>query len=129
MFITPAWAQDAASSASDAASQGGSLMSFLGPIAPIVLVFFIFYIIVIRPQNKRMMEHRKSMDMLTKGDKVVTGGGIVATVKRLVGDEEIELEIAQGVVVTALRGTLMSIRDSKAIANAAADAAMAKAKK
>lgn len=116
MFITPAWAQEAAntvSGATDAAAPGG-IMGFLGPIAPILLVFFIFYIVVIRPQNKRMQEHRKSLDLLQRGDKVVTGGGLVATVKKMLSDDEVELEIAPGVIVTALRSTLLSIRDSKA---------------
>jgi preprotein translocase subunit YajC len=121
MFITPAWAQDAANAVSDTGAAGpAGLMGFLGPIAPILLVFFIFYIVVIRPQNKRMVDHRKSLDMLQKGDKVVTGGGVVATVRKLSGDDEIELEIAPGIIVTALRSTLLSIRESKATpANAA----------
>ena len=125
MFITPAWAQEAANTvgnATDATGSASGIMGFLGPIAPILLVFFVFYIIVIRPQNKRMMDHRKSMDALQRGDKVVTGGGLVATVKKLIGDEEIELEIAPGIIVTAMRGTLMSIRDSKAANTAAQDA-------
>ncbi|MEZ0226086.1 MAG: preprotein translocase subunit YajC [Alphaproteobacteria bacterium] len=112
MFITPAWAQEASDAVSNGTGEGG-LMGFLGPIAPIILVFFIFYIVVIRPQNKRMVDHRKSLDNLQKGDKVVTGGGVLATVRKLHGDEEIELEIAPGVIVTALRSTLMSIRDTK----------------
>lgn len=117
MFITPAWAQQASDAVSNTTGSGagdGGLMGFIGPIAPIMLVFFIFYIVVIRPQNRRMVEHRKSLDNLQKGDKVVTGGGVVATVRKLHGEEEIELEIAPGVIVTALRGTLMSIRDTKA---------------
>src|SRR4029079_7819543 len=78
MFITPAWAQDAANAVSDTGAAGpAGLMGLLGPIAPILLVFFIFYIVVIRPQNKRMVDHRKSLDILQKGDKVVTGGGVV----------------------------------------------------
>lgn len=117
MFISTAWAQDAADAVSSATGTGtgsGGFMDFIGPIAPILLVFFIFYIVVIRPQNRRMVEHRRSLDNLQKGDKVVTGGGVLATVRKLHGDEEIELEIAPGVIVTALRGTLMSIRDTKA---------------
>jgi preprotein translocase subunit YajC len=113
MFITPAWAQEASDAVSNTTGEGG-IMGFLGPIAPILIVFFIFYIVVIRPQNRRMVEHRKSLDNLQKGDKVVTGGGVLATVRKLHGDEEIELEIAPGVIVTALRGTLMSIRETKA---------------
>jgi preprotein translocase subunit YajC len=112
MFITPAWAQEASDAVGSTTGEGG-LMGFLGPIAPILIVFFIFYIVVIRPQNRRMVEHRKSLDNLQKGDKVVTGGGVVATVRKLHGDDEIELEIAPGVIVTAVRGTLMSIRETK----------------
>lgn len=129
MFITPAWAQSAANTASDAAgaaSEPAGIMGILGPIAPILLVFFIFYIVVIRPQNKRMQEHRKSLDNLERGDKVVTGGGVVAVVRKLQADDEIELEIAPGVIVTALRSTLLSIRESKTMKAAAQDAANAK---
>lgn len=108
MFISTAWAQEA----SDAAAGAGGVGGFIGPLAPLILIFFLFYVMVIRPQNKRMIEHRRAIDSLQKGDKVITGGGVVATVRKLHGDEEIELEIAPGVIVTALRSTIMSIRES-----------------
>jgi preprotein translocase subunit YajC len=108
MFVSPAWAQEA----SEAAATTGGGLDFVGPLAPLILIFFVFYVMVLRPQNKRMVEHRRAIDSLQKGDKVVTGGGVVATVRKLHGDEEIELEIAPGIIVTALRSTLMSIRES-----------------
>ncbi len=110
MFISPAFAQEAASDAAATAATGdgaGFLMSML----PLLLIFFVFYVMVIRPQNKRIIEHRQMINNLQKGDKVVTGGGIVATVKKLVGDDEVVLEIADGVEVTAMRHTLMMKKD------------------
>ena len=108
MLISDAWAQ-AADSATDAAGDPGILVT----LAPLVFVFFIFYLMVIRPQNKRLIEHRKMINELNKGDKVVTGGGLVGTVKKLQGDDEVVLELGHGVEVTALRHTIISIRGEK----------------
>jgi preprotein translocase subunit YajC len=108
MFITPAFAADAATDATAAAGAAGP--GFLVSIAPLILVFFIFYVLVIRPQNKRIMDHRKMLSELKKGDKVVTGGGVIATVVKLEGDDEVVLKIANDVEITALRHTLMSVR-------------------
>jgi len=116
MFISPAYAADTA-----AAGEPGLFMSFL----PLLLVFAIFYFLIIRPQNKRMQEHRRMIDNLKRGDKVVTAGGIVATVKKLLNDDEVQLELAEGVTVTAVRSTLMANR-SNVPANGAAPAAKGK---
>ena len=102
MFISPAYAADTAA----AAGEPGLFMSFL----PLLLVFAIFYFPIIRPQNKRMQEHRRMIDNLKRGDKVVTAGGIVATVKKLINDDEVQLDLADGVTVTAVRSTLMANR-------------------
>ncbi len=102
MFISPAFAADTAA----AAGEPGLLSSFL----PLLLVFAIFYFLIIRPQNKRMAEHRRMIDNLKRGDKVVTAGGIIATVKKLINDDEVQLELADGVTVTAVRSTLMANR-------------------
>ena len=122
MFISSAWAQGA----STASGAPATFSDFTGPIIPLILIFFVFYVMVIRPQNKRMQEHRVAIDNLQRGDKVVTGGGVLATVKKLHGDEEIELEIAPGVIVTALRSTIMSIRDSAAQKKSAQEPKQAK---
>lgn len=113
MFISPAFAQ----TAPDAATlQDPSLFTTM---LPLVLVFIVFYVMVIRPQNKRMAEHRAMIGALQKGDKVVTGGGFVATVKKVSNDNEVVLEIADGVEVTALRHTITMTRTPHT-ANAAA---------
>lgn len=106
MFISPAFADEAAG----AAAQGGTggIMSLL----PILLVVIVFYFMVIRPQGQRIREHRAFIDGLKKGDKVVTGGGLVATIVRVpeTGDE-IVLKLADGVEVTAVRSTIISVRN------------------
>lgn len=109
MFISPAFAQTAADTAEAA---GGP--SLLVSMAPLVLIFVVFYFIVIRPQNRRIIEHRKMVNNLAKGDKVVTGGGLHATVKKLVGEEDVLLDLGGGVEVTALRHSLMLVRESAA---------------
>jgi len=70
---------------------------------------------VIRPQNRRIVEHRQMINKLQKGDKVVTGGGLLATVKKLINDDEILLELNAGIEVVALRTTLMTVRESQAL--------------
>ncbi len=104
MFISPAFAQEAAdATATAAAGSPGLFMSML----PLLLILFIFYIMVIRPQNKRMTEHRAMLQALTKGDKVVTAGGIVGTVSKMINDDEVLVEIANGVQVSVVRHTIM----------------------
>lgn len=117
MFISPAFAQTAAETA-EVAAEGPSL---LVSMAPLVLIFIVFYFIVIRPQNRRIIEHRQMVNNLSKGDKVVTGGGLHATVKKLVGDEDVLLDLGNGVEVTALRHSLMMVRDSAAMKNSKND--------
>lgn len=105
-FVSPAFAADTVVVAADVAEKPG----LLSIMAPLILVFFVFYVLVIRPQNKRIQEHRKTVNELAKGTKVVTGGGVIATVKKLEGDDEIILEIAPGVEVRALRHSIMMVR-------------------
>ncbi len=109
MFVTSAWAQEAADTATDTASGGPGM---LVTVLPLVLIFCVFYIMVIRPQNKRIVEHRQMINNLQKGDKVVTGGGLLATVKKLLNDDEVLLELNAGVEVVAVRTTIMTVRDS-----------------
>jgi preprotein translocase subunit YajC len=101
VFISPAFAQEAAS------ATAASAPSALGTVLPLLLVLVVFYFLVIRPQSARIQEHRKLIDSLQKGDKVVTGGGLIATVVRIIPEsDEIVLKIADGVEVTALRSTI-----------------------
>ena len=109
MFITPAFAQTATTTATDAAMGGGGV-SMLTSMLPVFLILAVFYLFVLRPQNKRLQDHRTMVNNLEKGDKVVTGGGLIATVKKTVGDDEVVLEIAEGVQVHAVRSTIMAKR-------------------
>jgi preprotein translocase subunit YajC len=111
MFISSAYA--AAGDAAAAVEPVGA-GSLLGPLLPLLLIFVVFYFMVLRPQNKRIVDHRKMIDNLQKGDKVVTGGGLNATVKRLAGNEEVILDLGNGVEVTAQRYSIMMVRDSQA---------------
>jgi preprotein translocase subunit YajC len=106
MFTIPAFAETA-TTAADAATGTGSMITSL---LPIFLILAVFFFLVIRPQNKRLQEHRNIISNLQKGDKVVTGGGLIATVKKTVGDDEVLLELATGVEVLAVRSTIMAVR-------------------
>jgi len=99
MLISPAYAQDAAGG-------GGLLIQLL----PLILIFAIFYFLLIRPQQKKMKEHREMLAGLKRGDRIITGGGIVGTITRVRDDsDEIEVEIAPGMKVTVVRGTIASL--------------------
>ncbi len=113
MFITPAWAQEAVDAAADTATAASSgSPGILVTMMPLVLIFFVFYLMVIRPQNKRIIDHRKMMQNLQKGDKIVTGGGLVATVKKVINDEEVLIDLGHGVEAVAVRQTIMTVRES-----------------
>ena len=98
---------------STAHAQGvGSLLDNQGALlqfAPLVLIFVVFYFLLIRPQQKKQREHRQMLDALRRGDRVVTGGGIIGTVTQVVGPDEVQLEIAQGVRVRVRRSTLSEV--------------------
>jgi preprotein translocase subunit YajC len=98
-LIAPAYAQDIGSSLS-------SVMQF----APLILIFVVFYFILIRPQQQRQKELKRALSGLRRGDRVVTAGGILATVQRVrENSNEVELEIAPNVRVTVLRDTISSV--------------------
>ena len=77
-------------------------------IAPWLLIFVIFYVLMIRPQQKRAKEHQASIAAIKKGDEVITGGGIRGKVTK-VTDDEAEVEIAQGIRVRVVKGTLSQV--------------------
>ena len=89
-----------------AAPSGGS--SFFIQTIPLVLVFVIFWFLMIRPQQKRMREHQAAIMAVKKGDRVVTGGGLIGKVIK-VGDTEVEVELAQGIRVQAVKSTLSQV--------------------
>ena len=84
-----------------------SLVILIG-IAPWLLIFVIFYMLMIRPQQQRVKQHQAAIAAIKKGDEVVTGGGIRGRVTK-VTDDEAEVEIAQGIRVRVVKGTLSQV--------------------
>ena len=75
----------------------------IGQFIPLILIFVIFYFFLIRPQQKKAKEHKIMVEGLKRGDKVVTTGGIIGTVDRIIDNEKIEVEIAENIKVEILR--------------------------
>jgi preprotein translocase subunit YajC len=98
MFISPAYAQDLS-------GMLGSATQFL----PLLLIFGVFYFLLIRPQQQRQKEMRAMLAAIKRGDRVVTGGGIIGTVQRVKENNEVEVEIAPTIKVTVLRDTISSV--------------------
>ena len=91
-----------------AAAQPSAGAAFFMNIMPLLLIFVIFWFLLIRPQQKRMKEHQAELGAIQKGDKVVTGGGLIGKVTK-VSDDELEVELAQGVRVTAVRHMISTV--------------------
>lgn len=93
-----------------AQSAGGGAQGpgFLATIVPLLLIFAIFYFLIIRPQTKRMKEHRQMVQNLEKGDRVVTGGGLHGQIVR-VADDTVTVELTEGVRVKAQRDSIQSV--------------------
>ncbi len=87
--------------------------SFFVQMAPLLLIFVVFYFLLIRPQNRKMKEHRAQIDAIKKGDKVVTGGGLIGKVTK-VDEHEVEIELAPSVKVKAVKSTLTTVLDPTA---------------
>jgi preprotein translocase subunit YajC len=102
MFETPAYA---ASGASAAGGAGG----FFVTIFPLLLIFVIFYFLLIRPQQKRMKQHQDMIGAVKPRDTAITSGGLIGKVTK-VDENEIELEVAQGVKVRVVKSMLSDIR-------------------
>ena len=83
---------------------GDALTSFL----PLIFIFIVFYFLLIRPQSKKAKEHKQMVEALAKGDEVVTNGGLLGRVAK-VGDNFVELELAEGVTVKLQRGAVGSL--------------------
>ena len=79
--------------------------SGIGQFIPLILIFVIFYFFLIRPQQKKVKEHKAMVESLKKGDKIVTSGGITGTISRVIDNEKVEVEIAENVTVEVVRGT------------------------
>ena len=79
--------------------------SGIGQFIPLILIFVIFYFFLIRPQQKKVKEHKAMVEGLKRGDKVVTSGGITGTITRVVDNDKVEVEIADNVTVEVVRTT------------------------
>ena len=76
---------------------------------PLILIFVIFYFFLIRPQQKKVKEHKSMVAALKRGDEVITSGGIVGKVERIIGDDKVDLVIADGVTVQVVQSTIASL--------------------
>lgn len=99
MLATPAYAQ-----AAGGAGAAGGLISFV----PILLIFLIMYLLMIRPQQKKVKEHRAMVEALRRGDQVVTAGGVIGKVTKVM-DSEVEVELAKDVRVRVIKHTISQV--------------------
>ena len=81
---------------------------------PLILIFVIFYFFLIRPQQKKVKEHKQMVTALKRGDEVVTSGGIVGRVERILGDDKVDLLIAENVTVQVVQSTIQSLLNKPA---------------
>ena len=79
--------------------------SGIGQFIPLILIFVIFYFFLIRPQQKKVKEHKAMVESLKRGDKVITSGGITGTVERLIDNDKVEVGIADNVKVEIVKAT------------------------
>lgn len=98
MFVTPAYAQTSAASP-----------DMLISILPFVLIFVIMYLLIIRPQRAQLKKRTEMLAAIRRGDTVVTGGGLVGKVTKVINDQELEVDLG-GMKVTALRATISDVR-------------------
>jgi preprotein translocase subunit YajC len=102
MLITPAFAQ-AAGSAGDANSM---MMSLL----PFALIFVIMYFLILRPQQKKVKEHAEMVKNVRRGDTIITSGGLVGKVTKVVDDDVVEFEVADGIRARQMRQMITGVR-------------------
>jgi preprotein translocase subunit YajC len=99
MLISEAYAQAA-----------GGTTDMLTSLLPLVLIFVVFYFLLIRPQQKKMKEHKAMIEAVRRGDIVTTAGGIIGKVLKVQEDGIVQVEIAEGVKVKVLKGTIGEVR-------------------
>ena len=84
-------------------------MEGIAQLIPLILIFVIFYFFLIRPQQKKIKEHKIMVSALKRGDEVVTSGGIVGKVERILGDDKIDLIISENVTVQVIQSTIQGL--------------------
>ena len=101
MLISPAYAQS---------PFGGGSTDMITSLLPFVLIFVIMYFLILRPQQKRVKQHAEMVKNVRKGDTVITSGGLVGRVTKVVDDDHIEVEVAEGVRVRQMRSMVSDVR-------------------
>lgn len=100
MFITPAYAQGAPAGGSD------MLVSLL----PFIAIFVIMYFLILRPQQKRVKTHAEMVKNLRRGDTVITNGGVIGKISKVIDEHEVEIEVADGVKIRQVRQMVTEVR-------------------
>src|SRR6187399_637923 len=103
MFISPAFAQGGS-------MFGGGSDNMLVSLLPFILIFVIMYFLILRPQQKRQKQHADMVKNVRRGDTVVTSGGLVGKVTKVIDDEQIEVEIADNIRVRQVRSMVSDVR-------------------
>ena len=81
---------------------------------PLILIFVIFYFFLLRPQQKKVKEHKVMVSSLKRGDEVITSGGIVGKIERVLGDDKIDITIADNVTVQVVQSTIQNLSNKPA---------------
>lgn len=107
MFIEQAFAAAESSGAAiDLAGAPSPMEAFLYNMGLVVVLVFLFYVLLIMPQQRRFKAHSEMLSGLKKGDRVVTGGGLVGKIEKVLDDQEVLVDLGNNVKVTALRSTI-----------------------
>ncbi|MEW5423887.1 preprotein translocase subunit YajC [Amorphus sp. 3PC139-8] len=101
MWVTPAYAQGFG---------GGGGSEMIVSILPFILIFAIMYFLVLRPQRQRMKAHQEMVSALRRGDTVVTAGGLIGKITKVVDENEVQVELSEGVRVRLVRSTITEVR-------------------
>jgi len=80
---------------------------------PLILIFVIFYFFLIRPQQKKIKDHKSMVSSLQRGDEVITSGGIVGKIERVLDDDRVELTISENVIIEVIKSTIQSITNQQ----------------
>jgi preprotein translocase subunit YajC len=100
MLISPAYAQ----------SPFGGSTDLVTSLLPFILIFVIMYFLILRPQQKRVKQHAEMVKNVRKGDSVITSGGLVGRVTKVIDDDQVEIEVAEGVRVRQMRQMVTDVR-------------------
>jgi len=101
VFITPAYAQ---------AAGAPGMGDFVGMILPLVMIMAVFYFLLIRPQQRKLKDHQEMLKKVAKGDTVITQGGLIGKVVKVVDDNELQVEIGENIKVRVLRSGISDVR-------------------